>query len=786
MLPFAHSHPDHPDDPSRWEPLFTPDCPTLSGGHCHACATLAPDHGHLNKTAHLAASFAADMFPPGPDREAAREWGRIAGLWHDLGKFAPEWQAYLTSKADPHQADVSGKLDHATAGAVHSNSRDRLGSLLAYLIAGHHSGLPDGTPDLFHVRIKKTIPAWGFAAEVSGLPLDLAVPMPPLSRPAAGNDAMAFLLRFLFSSLVDADFIATEAFMQPTRADLRQPWQDDIIPKLRKRLEDHLVVAFAQAPATPVNRARATVRRACAEAAIMAPGIFTLTVPTGGGKTLSSLLFALRHAEAHGLRRVIYVIPYTSIISQNADVFRRAFAPLAAALGREIVLEHHSRFDPGCETETNRLAAENWDSPLIVTTNVRFFESLFANRTSACRRLHRIARSVVIFDEAQALPARLLHPVLRAFTCLVKDLHATTVLCTATQPALDLRPAFPIGIPRDQITPIMPDEDTLFRSLKRVEAENLGEIDDASLVAHIFARASGGALVILNTTAAARELYQSLSGHVPAFHLSARMCPRHIMAVLATVKRLRRRNEPVVLVSTQLVEAGVDVSFPIVYRAECGLDSFAQAAGRCNRNGELEDSPGRTFLFFPTDHPIPETLVDLRAGAAITRSQVLPLHSDRLLSPEAVRAYFEQAIWLAGPRTNQWDSAEIVSGGAPCFPPASKSLEAYQFKSAAQRFRVIDSETHPVVIPWGRKGKALAAEIRALDRCGRPPTRGHFRRAQSFSVALYPHEWLQSQNRLSLHCDATFAILEHPENHYHPRTGLKKPDAPDDPKAFCL
>lgn len=789
---YAHSLPDRP--PSEWEPLFTPfgegdnEC---RGRDCEKCENLERDHGHLNKVAWWSAKFAAGMFPPGSDAaKSAWDWGYLAGLWHDLGKFAHEWQKYLASKLDPHLAEATGaparREDHSTAGAAFTHSLPPCGSLMSYLIAGHHSGLADGTPDLFNQRIGKAINEWKINAQATGVPLDEIIPMPPFSRPQAGNDAMAFMLRYIFSCLVDADFLATEAFMQPDRASLRQPWPDDIIDQMVSTLEIHLASKFSNVDSSTVNQARSVVRLDCENAAGHPPGFYTLTVPTGGGKTLSSLLFGLRHARQHGLRRLIFVIPFTSIITQNADVFREAFATLAKALGREIVLEHHSKFDPAKETEFNRLAAENWDAPIIVTTNVRFFESLYANRTSACRKLHRTARSVIIFDEAQALPSHLLAPILRGLTCLVKDLGSTAVLCTATQPAFDRREDFPIGIPPAEITEIIANTEALTRSLERVSCQNLGILTDEALIKHIENNAPSGCLIVLNTTKAAQTLHQRLNAHGTALHLSARMCPRHVMAVLAKAKRMRKQGKPVVLVSTQIIEAGVDISFPVVYRAECGLDSFAQAAGRCNRNGELFPDKGLVFLFQPADHPIPKGLADLTTNAAITRTQITPNFQDQdLLSDTAIRSYFEHAIWKAGLSTT-WDKHRIVSGDMPCFSPCSKSLLAYSYKTAAERFRLIESNTHPVLIPWGPKGRKLCEEIRKLCRLGRNPNRRHLRHAQQFTVQVYDGEWQRLKTSLSFHCDEAFAILDHPENGYHPATGLKRPHAAPDPTAFCL
>lgn len=791
---YAHSHPGFPGEPSMWEPLFTPfgdgegEC---RGRECKRCENLEPYHGHLNKVAWWAGKFAEEMFAPGSEEaESARAWGWLAGLWHDLGKFAPEWQEYLRSKVDAHAAEAVGtpskKEDHSTAGAVFARDLPPFGPLLSYLIAGHHAGLADASY-LFNERLRKPVNDWRPHAEAEGVPLSGALPMPPLVRTDAGNDGLAFLLRFFFSCLVDADFLAAESFMQPERSELRASWPEGLLEGMLSTLELHMAEKFGPTGGEDaVNRARETVRQDCIRASDERSGFFSLTVPTGGGKTLSSLLFALRHAIRNGQHRVMLVIPFTSIIKQNADVFREVFAPLSRELGRDIVVEHHSKFDPRNETELSRLAAENWDAPLVVTTNVQFFESLFANRTSACRKLHRIARSVVVFDEVQALPASLMHPILRGLRCLVHDLGATAVLCTATQPALERRDGFFIGIPPEEITPIIRDEPALFRELERVTSRNLGPLDDEALVAHIREHAPDGCLLIVNTTKAAQILHERLGRQKKTLHLSARMCPAHVVAVLDEAKSSRKSGQRIVVVATQLVEAGVDISFPVVYRSECGLDSFAQAAGRCNRNGELLPETGRVYLFQPTDHPIPRGLADLAANAAIVRSQILPGLGDRdLLDPDLIHAYFEHAIWQAGPKTGNWDKPGIVSGDS-CFPPNSCDVKTYRFKTAAERFRLIDSATHSVLIPWGGEGKALCEEIRNLKRQNRVPNRSHYRRAQQFTVQVYEDEWRQLEPSLSFHCDEAFAILDHPADGYHRDTGLKRPGEAGDPEAFLL
>lgn len=506
-------------------------------------------------------------------------------------------------------------------------------------------------------------------------------------------------------------------------------------------------------------------------------------MPTGGGKTLASLAFALRHALSHGLQRVIYVIPYTSIIEQNAGVFREAFALLSEELGRDIVLEHHSNLDPRHETTVSRLSAENWDAPLIVTTNVQFFESLHANRSKPCRKLHNIANAVVILDEAQALPVRLLSPILGTLRSLVQDFRATVLLCTATQPALEARSDFTIGIPSEAIREIIPEPEELFGKLKRVKTSNLGTLGDDELVERVLAHSAEGCLLVLNTTKAARELHGKLAPHAEVLHLSARMCPAHRSEVLTAIKN--RVAGPIIVVSTQVIEAGVDISFPAVFRAECGLDSFAQAAGRCNRHGEHGDgveAGGRVFFFAPKDHPIPSQLVEIAEAAGITRANILGLFPDEeLLSLGAIRVFFEHSIWQAGPRTNQWDQPAILShfGGGTGVRP----FEAFAFQSAAEAFQMIPL-TRSIIIPWKEEGENLAKELRRLARQGRPPNRSHYRRAQRLAVQVYDREWRAFANRVELLHDEAFPILIHPENDYDEQTGLKPPASADDPEAF--
>ena len=434
-VPYAHTREGRPRE--EWHGLFD----------------------HLQETARLAGTFASGF--------GSEAWGYLEGLWHDIGKSGAAFQTYLFTSAegggsDGHESEIRGRVDHSTAGAQHAARRGPTGRLLAYCIAGHHAGLPDnqGEQSSLAQRLVKIIEPIG--AVPSEL-LDKPMPSPPKLRLPAGAShrrrgfTLAFYTRMLFSCLVDADFLDTESFMSPERSELRQG-ERATCKQLLDRLDRHLAEKQRNAADTPVNRRRREVLASCREKARLAPGFFSLHVPTGGGKTLSSLAFALTHAVAHDKRRVIYAIPFTSIIEQTANVFREALDDL-----REELLEHHSSLepdDPSRQSDRTRLTAENFDARLIVTTNVQLFESLFASRTSRCRKLHRLAQSVIILDEAQTLPVSLLAPTLAALQELVNNYGATVVLCSATQPAVEKRADFPIGL--DGVRPIIDEPERLY------------------------------------------------------------------------------------------------------------------------------------------------------------------------------------------------------------------------------------------------------------------------------------------------------------------------------------
>jgi CRISPR-associated endonuclease/helicase Cas3 len=706
-----------------------------------------------------------------------------------LGKYSKEFQAYLRSvggPSDSHIEDVSassGRVDHSTAGAQHSGKQQPFGPLLAYVIAGHHAGLPDGVE--LRERLKKNIPVWEpfTPADLKSQKLPANAPLtnaPKHSPP--GMMRYAMFTRMVFSSLVDADFLRTEAFISPEAAKLRPKWPEDLLPKMEHALQEYL--AGFGCPITHVDTQRNLVRTACESAATLPPGFFDLTVPTGGGKTLSSLLFAVRHAMQHGLRRIIYAIPFTSIIEQNADVFRSVFKTLSDAIGQDIVLEHHSNLDPAKETGRNRIYAENWDAPLVVTTNVQLFESLFASRTSASRKIHRLAKSVIILDEAQALPVGLLTPILQTLQCLTLDFGSSIVLCTATQPALHHRENFSSGIPSPLIRSIIPDRNALAEALRRTLVRSLGSLDTDSLREHVISEKQG-ALVVLNTTKAAREFYEALPQDADRFHLSARMCPEHRAEQLQKIRELLRSKRAVYLVSTPLIEAGVDISFPAVFRAECGLDSLAQAAGRCNRHGELRDSNGRpelgrVYRFQYAGHEIPPKLVDLRDAAA-NAAQIDSLYPNDILSLAAIEHFFRLHIWSVGHRTNGWDQPDVMA----CFPPAS-DLMVLGFRDAAKRFRMIEQPTRALLIPWGKSGKDICEELRTRHKLNLPPTRAHYRAAQRLVVQVYENEWnsLLEKGQIEALHDGALHLLTHPENYYHAQLGLRPAHSSDSPEAF--
>lgn len=678
---------------------------SFSEKYAHTLANHAPDDwemlaAHLDKVANSASTF-ADAF-------GARLWGEVLGHCHDLGKLSDDFQLYLRSQGaksvdagaendDPH----TGRVDHSTFGArfVAENAGSIFGQLLAFCIAGHHVGLPeeasaDDATQRSTLRYKLDTSKYRIP-DVPAANIVLPKLTLPLKLSAAGRDEapfqLAFFTRMLFSCLIDADRTRTEEFCDPEKAAARCLLEAGqgrpSLVMLKDQLDASLQKKQEKAESTEVNRQRAFVLEHCREAASQSPGFFSLNVPTGGGKTLSSLAFALAHAVTHNLRRVVVAIPFTSIIEQTADVYRDALKPLAEAG----LVEHHTNLQPERDSRSNQFGTENWDAPLIATTNVQLFESLFAYRTTSCRKLHNLARSVIVLDEAQTIPVDLLKPALAALRELVLNYGCSIVLCTATQPALEHRQDFEVGL--KNVRPIIPDAVPLFHALKRVEVRWLKKLPDSELALRMVHEKA--ALCIVNTRSHASRLYDqvtAISEPGDCFHLSTWMCGAHRRTVLKMIRERLKAQQPCRVISTQLVEAGVDLDFPVVYRAEAGFDSIAQAAGRCNREGLLP--MGLTYVFEAEEEP-PAGL--LRAAAQAGK-ELSSIYSDPL-APDAIEAYFRLLYWS---QKHNWDKRHVMEKMAI---DHTRGRALLQFREVASAFRMILDAQLPILVPYDVKAE---------------------------------------------------------------------------------
>lgn len=625
---------------------------------------------HLEGTAKLAAEFASAF--------DAEEQGYLAGIAHDIGKYSQEFQRRLQGE--------NIRVDHSTAGAYECSL---LGQPLASLaIAGHHGGLPDFGSETDYPG-KTTY--WGRMNRAAQGPsasfpaydaYKHEVVLPIQNLPAHimtwSEAEIAFFIRMIYSCLVDADFMDTEAFMRNR--------QRDVIHTTMKELLDKLNAYCAGwfPPKNLLNAKRCEILQKCEAAGKKEkPGLFTLTVPTGGGKTVASLSFALHHAYKHGMNRIIYVIPYTSIIEQNAEKFSQI-------LGAENVLEHHCGILHDIHSESTpeeirkAQAVENWDSPVIVTTAVQFFESLFASCPSKCRKLHNIANSVIIFDEAQMIPLSYLRPCVYAIAQLVKHFRVSAVLCTATQPALG--GIFKEFLPNVTAREICPDID--FDRFKRVTFAQAGVLTNEELAKRL--QEQEQVLCIVNTRQRAKEIYDLMAGEY-TFHLSTLMVPAHRKTVINKIKEHLNDGYPCRVISTSLIEAGVDVDFPAVYREEAGLDSILQAAGRCNREGR-HTAENSVVTVFSTEGRTP-SIFRAAMGAAnhVLRKYASPD------DPQAISSYFRELLDLSG-KTAQ-DQHGIL--------PLLNQLAFHQTEAA---FHLIEDSTHTVYVPLP-ESKALIDQL---------------------------------------------------------------------------
>jgi CRISPR-associated endonuclease/helicase Cas3 len=644
------------------------------------------------------------------EKFGAARLGAVIGLLHDLGKYAREFQDYISGRGP--------SPDHATAGAreiqklAAATGPDRFAALIgAYCIAGHHAGLSNWRGDrALSERLGKELPALDPAWQRE-LTLDASGLFPTGFKWHDDKSRRSFQLamfgRMAFSCLVDADYRDTEKFYsegQGNLVDRDWPSLTTIIDGLIDRFDTHMAGIAATASGSPLARLRAEILAHARGKAHLPCGVFTLDVPTGGGKTLASLGFALDHAKIHHMDRIVYGIPFTSIIDQTAAIFRDV-------LGEECVLEHHSAIDderqdrkpPEQEGERDlrdkmRVAMEDWAAPVVITTNVQLFESLFANRSSRCRKLHNLANAVIILDEAQTIPLPVLRPCVAALDELVRNYGCSIVLCTATQPAL-AAPRFKGGFDLSTDRELAPDPTALARTLKRVTVlVRTQSLSDADLLKEI--AIADQALVIVNGRRHALDLYrtakaENLRGLI---HLTTRQTAADRRRILATIRDELKAGRPCRVMATSLVEAGVDLDFPCVWRAQAGLDQIAQAAGRCNREGRRPVGDSIVTVFAPTEARPP---AEIRPFIEAMQ-RVIPYRDD-LFSPEAIQRYFNEVYWQRGEKRLDQITVPGADGGTEkmsvldAFLVGRDTLD-FSYRAVAEGFRLIESGMEPVIV----------------------------------------------------------------------------------------
>jgi CRISPR-associated endonuclease/helicase Cas3 len=742
------------------------------------------------------------------------EQGELIGLLHDLGKYSQKFQNYIKSaigEIDPDEDEyvdasgLKGKIDHSTAGAQYiwqalsnrgSKDNEIVAQVLALCVASHHSGLIDCissdernfSEDVFSKRMAKIqektylnevksiasveiigrcielLNAENFTAPLKKLLL-CNIPEKNKACPIAGLQQVGLAVRYLFSCLIDADRIdsadAEYRKVKKYRPDgIYVPWT-----VLIDRLESH-INKFGVTK--PLDKLRKDISQHCYDAASRSKGIFTLTVPTGGGKTLASLRFALHHAQKQKLDRIIYVIPFTSIIDQNAQVVRDILESEDSSQNK-IVLEHHSNLTPERQTWREKILCESWDAPVIYTTMVQLLETLFGAGTRGARRMHQLANSVLIFDEIQALPINCVHIFNNAINFLVEQCNSTAVLCTATQPHLHQVEKRNGAIRLHEKHEIMPDVQKLFDDLKRVnivdqrkkEGWNYAEV--AKLALEETLRVDS-CLVIVNTKIAAKEVFKSCREHLQQneiYHLSTDMCPAHRKKVLATVRQRLEDQQRVLCISTQLIEAGVDVDFGVVIRFIAGLDSIAQAAGRCNRNGER--GMGVVHIINSLEEQL-GNLLSIRIGRNIAVRVIDDYknepgrYNNNLIGPQALHDYYQYYFFDRQQEMDYPVSANILGHDDTLLNLLSTNNQAVaeygkrkyskpniflrqSFMAAAKAFKAIDAPTEGIIVPYGNEGLKLIADLCAVHEVEKQTDL--LKKAQQFTVNVFPHVMLQ-------------------------------------------
>lgn len=647
---------------------------------------------HLLGTAMLSSRFAKKF--------GKEDWGYCCGLLHDIGKYSIEFQKRIRG--------IPLKVDHSTAGMKLCLEEGGLYSLLAYCIAGHHSGLPDygsssdgeSEPTIVG-RSKKKICNYEKYKEEIRLPELNTIPV-DVKNTNSIEYSLSVFIKMLYSCLVDADYLDTESFMNN---EIVNRYPGEPMERLLEKLNNYIKAWLNNNDINTVNGRRSEILKNCLCNGIMKKGMFKLTVPTGGGKTISSLAFALRHAVENNMDRVIYVIPYTSIIEQNAMIFKKI-------LGDKNVLESHCNIEYDEDGNVDlKLATENWDKPVIVTTNVQFFESLYANKSSKCRKLHNIVNSVIIFDEVQMLPIDYLRPCLEIMEELVKNYKTSIVLCSATQPTLDK-----FFTRTKEITELCPRKEEQFKFFKRTTMKNIGKISEDKLASRLNKETQ--ALCIVNTKKKAQEIFNKLSGN-GVYHLSTTMCPIHRKEKLNEIRERLMENNRCIVISTSLVEAGVDLDFKTVYRQLAGIDSIIQAGGRCNREGKNNADQSIVNVF---EFDEKKSVKNQRQQIDITR--MLLADGYDISSNETIDAYFDNLFKL---KESEFDKHEIMK---------SLSKRAFEFNTVGKKFKLIEENTKTIFVKYNKDAEELLLKIKNVG-----VSKTLMRKANQYSINVYENDF---------------------------------------------
>lgn len=763
----------------------------------------------------------------------------LLGLLHDLGKYSESFQSYIGSATGMIDQDadeyvesgtLKGKIDHSTAGAQYllessfmTHPQGKISAqFLSACIVSHHSGLIDLLQtdgfDSYSKRMHKEINKTHLSeikqnldirikSRIDELLMDKNIPdsiVALLQRIAKVNDSeksmtakfqFGLAIRMLFSCLIDADRLDTADFEHPVIARGRQHGKYTDWQTLINRLESHLDQLRQEPNKNPIDNIRSAISDACYKRSVSGTGIFTLTVPTGGGKTLASLRFALHHAYKHKLDRIVYVIPFTSIIDQNAEVARNI-------LEREedsgnVVLEHHSNLLPELQNWKNKILSENWDAPVVFTTSVQFLETMFGGGTRGARRLHQLANAVVIFDEIQALPVKTVHMFNNAINYLTDQCHTSIILCSATQPLLNKVDEQKGRIRFDDSNEIMPQVSALFKELKRVDVIDHTKpagwrIEEIANFASAQAGKCNSCLVVVNTKKNASLLFKACSSveSMPVYHLSTGMCPAHRMDKMREIRGKLGRQEPFVCISTQLIEAGVDIDFGTVIRFVAGMDSIIQAAGRCNRHGKR--SMGQVYIVNPDEENL-DSLQDIKAGKIASERLLQEIKTktsglvEEIIHPEIIERFYqyyfhERASEMVykvdiGRDDSLLELLSLNRKTVGIYKDMNNNKEPYpyfrqSFKTAGQAFKAIDAPTSGIVVPYTAQGEEVISEL--FSAFAVEKQFALLKKAQRYTVNVFPNELKKLMDAGAIKETPEIGVLTLADpRYYHPDFGLQ-------------